>query len=241
MDSIDQVIHAFLQPVGWTGEAVVRLSLAGIIGAVIGLEREWRGREAGFRTNLLVCLGSALVMLVSMQLAEMPWKAIGAYNINVDPGRIAYGVMTGIGFLGAGAILKTDHTVRGLTTAAGMWCVAAIGLAVGMGAYALSTLAAGLVLGALWVLHYVEHRIPRQHFRKFVIRCPWESGCIATLSQRLVLEGGRVVGRGFCRVGDLTRADVVLSVAFSDADRGRAAEERLVQDPRYEVISCEPS
>src|SRR5437870_3361161 len=102
--SISQWISSFGGP--W--EQLLRLILAGIAGGLVGLEREMRGRQAGFRTYLLVCLGSALVMLVSVEFAVHRWTAQTpnqGVNINIDPARIAYGVMTGVGFLGAGAIL----------------------------------------------------------------------------------------------------------------------------------------
>src|SRR3982751_5325636 len=113
-------------------ETATRILLAAIFGGLIGLEREVRGRQAGFRTYILVCVGSALVMVVSIQFAAHQWTAQSAnqgININIDPARIAYGVMTGIGFLGAGAIVHAQGgLVRGLTTAAALWCVAAVGL-----------------------------------------------------------------------------------------------------------------
>src|SRR5437763_9543341 len=137
MPSLDASLHNFLSSGSWITEAIVRLALAGLAGGAIGVEREVRGRIAGFRTNLLVCLGSALVMIVS---TRMPFTDQWSTHppgvvINSDPARIAYGVMTGIGFLGAGAILHERGFVRGLTTAAALWCVTAIGLAFGFGLY----------------------------------------------------------------------------------------------------------
>src|SRR3954466_14742041 len=114
-------------------EDVVRLMLAAVFGGLVGIEREVRGRQAGFRTCLLVCVGSALVMLVSIEFARHSWTHQPNVNINIDPARIAYGVMTGIGFLCAGVIVKGNTGIHGLTTAAGMWCVAAIGLSIGFG------------------------------------------------------------------------------------------------------------
>src|SRR3954470_5425674 len=129
----DSQIHNWVVQFGVPAEDFLRLVLAGAMGGVVGIEREVRGREAGFRTYLLVCVGSALVMLVSVQMAIHPWQAQSkneGININVDPARIAYGVMTGIGFLGAGVIVHQKGAVRGLTTAAGLWCMAAVGLSV---------------------------------------------------------------------------------------------------------------
>src|SRR5215470_11148993 len=106
LSSIDQQISSWAASLGWPGEAMLRLVLAAVVGALVGLEREVRGRQAGFRTNLLVCVGSCLTMIVSLQFASHTWAPQQpGVNVNVDPARIAYGVMTGVGFLGAGTIL----------------------------------------------------------------------------------------------------------------------------------------
>lgn len=128
----------------------LRLVLALVVGAVIGLERERRGRPAGLRTFILVALGSCLFMLVSIYIANV--------NGRGDPGRIAAQVVTGIGFLGGGLLLRTGDTVRGLTTAAGIWAVAALGLAAGAGMYVITIVGTVLVLVVLAVLRQVETR-----------------------------------------------------------------------------------
>jgi putative Mg2+ transporter-C (MgtC) family protein len=107
---------------------VVRLVLAFILGSLIGLERERKGGHAGLRTHTLVCVGSALIMLTSIYIYDIYQGKTG-----IDPGRIAAGVVTGIGFLGAGTIIRSKEGVKGLTTAASVWVSAAIGLAVGCG------------------------------------------------------------------------------------------------------------
>ena len=101
-----------------------------ILGGIIGLEREQKGSDAGLRTHVLVCLGSCLIMQVSIRVFEL-YKDVGT----VDPSRIAAGVITGIGFLGAGAIMRSTHSIKGLTTAASVWVAAGIGLAAGCGFY----------------------------------------------------------------------------------------------------------
>src|SRR5438477_7971916 len=101
IDTLDAVMKSWSGSLGSPAEGVLRLVLAAIAGGLIGLEREIHGRQAGFRTNMLVCIGSALVMLVSIQFASHPWQPQPGVNINVDPARIAYGVMSGVGFLGA--------------------------------------------------------------------------------------------------------------------------------------------
>src|SRR5256885_15963979 len=107
LEHLNQFLASWAAALGPTGEGFLRLFLAAIAGGLVGLERELRGRQAGFRTYLLVCLGSALVMIVSTEFGVHHWTAQTpnqGVNINVDPARIAYGVMTGIGFLGAGVI-----------------------------------------------------------------------------------------------------------------------------------------
>ncbi len=137
-------------------EMLMRLTLSCVLGGVIGYERQSRRKSAGLRTNMLVCLGSCLVMLISTAI----YQSVEG-RTNADPARLAAQVVSGIGFLGAGAIMKEGLTVTGLTTAACLWVVAGVGLAVGGGYYTAALLATGLVfvtLGALsrideWVLH----------------------------------------------------------------------------------------
>ena len=139
-------------------EVVLRLALAAVLGAAIGLERELREREAGLRTHLLVSLGSALFTIVSAY-GFHTFLASGASVVRADPTRIAAQIVTGIGFLGAGAIIRQGLSVRGLTTAATLWVVAAIGLAAGAGYYSAAVATTVLVLVSLWPLRIAAHRI----------------------------------------------------------------------------------
>jgi putative Mg2+ transporter-C (MgtC) family protein len=139
-------------------EVFLRLALAAALGAAIGLERELREREAGLRTHLLVSLGSALFTIVSAY-GFHAFLASGQSVVRADPTRIAAQIVTGIGFLGAGAIIRQGLSVRGLTTAATLWVVAAIGLAAGAGYYSGAVIATVLVLLSLWPLRLVAYRI----------------------------------------------------------------------------------
>lgn len=132
-------------------ETVMRLLLAVVLGGMIGLERESSKRPAGFRTHILVCVGSALIMIVSINVF---FETKGL--VNADPGRIAAQVVSGIGFLGAGTILKEGPTIRGLTTAASLWVVSGIGLAVGAGFYFSSITSALIVFATLIFLGNAE-------------------------------------------------------------------------------------
>ena len=144
----------------WPWQAVLRLVVAALLGAAIGAERERRGRAAGFRTLLLVALGSALAMVVSVSFEKAYGGDASLKGVQVDPARVAYGVMAGIGFLGAGVVIQHGTGVRGLTTGASMWCTAAIGLAAGFGLFSIAIAATILVVFALLVLSGLDRAIP---------------------------------------------------------------------------------
>lgn len=135
---------------------VYRLVLSMLLGAVVGYERKRKGQTAGVRTFSLIAMGATLAMLLSIYV---PQEYMGLKN--GDPGRIAAQVISGIGFLGAGAIIQMKGSVRGLTTAAGIWMVAIIGMAVGLGMYWLSILACALILFILVQLERFEHLVSR--------------------------------------------------------------------------------
>lgn len=140
-----------------TYEFLLRLFVAAILGGVIGLEREYRAKEAGFRTHFLVALGSGLFMILSQFGFD---DVLGHYElVSLDPSRIASQVVTGIGFIGAGTIIFQKHVVRGLTTAAGLWVTSAIGMTAGAGMYVLSIATTVLVLLCLEALYFIL-----QHF-----------------------------------------------------------------------------
>ena len=138
-------------------------------GGVIGLERSFHGRPAGFRTHALVCLASSLLMLVT--LYQSAWlHGIPPDSIRTDPARMAQGIMTGIGFLGAGVIFKEGVSVRGLTTAASIWITAAIGILMGIGFYVPAILATLLTLITLSIFRWVETIVPSQSYAYFHVR-----------------------------------------------------------------------
>ncbi|HEU5188049.1 MAG TPA: MgtC/SapB family protein [Methylomirabilota bacterium] len=143
-------------------ELAIRMLVGALLGGIIGYERDYHGRPAGLRTHLIVALASATFMVVSTHFMYFQRYAAGD-RISVDAARIAASVAVGIGFLGAGAILRTGISVQGLTTAAGLWLVSAIGLAAGAGMYLESVIATAIGLAALWGLRRFEDR---QGFRK---------------------------------------------------------------------------
>ncbi|TXK79602.1 MgtC/SapB family protein [Paenibacillus sp. N3.4] len=131
----------------------IRLVLALLLGGLIGFEREVSSHAAGLRTHILVCVGSTLVMLLSMYGFS---AFVNEVNVRIDPSRLAAQVISGIGFLGAGTIIFNGRSITGLTTAASLWVVAGIGLAVGAGFYYPAILACFMVLISLWILNKVE-------------------------------------------------------------------------------------
>ena len=150
-------------------EISFRLVAALVAGGLIGLERSYRGRAAGFRTHALVCVASSLLMLVTVY--EHQWfTTLRDARVVIDPTRMAQGIMTGIGFLGAGVIVKEGLTVRGLTTAASIWVTAAIGILTGIGFYFAAGLGVALTLGTLSVFRWIENRMPTEVYANFTVR-----------------------------------------------------------------------
>jgi putative Mg2+ transporter-C (MgtC) family protein len=132
-------------------QMIIRLLYAAFLGSIVGIEREMHEKAAGFRTHMLVCIGSCIIMLTSMHMTEI-YRGIA----NADPGRIAAQVVSGIGFLGAGTIIRSRMSVKGLTTAASLWAIAGIGLAVGSGLFVVSGFSTVLIVVSLLVLNKVQ-------------------------------------------------------------------------------------
>ncbi|WP_223067519.1 MgtC/SapB family protein [Paenibacillus caui] len=171
-------------------EMTMRLLLSILLGGFIGFEREVGGHSAGFRTHILVCLGSAVIMLLSMygfsQFASEP-------NVRLDPARLAAQVISGIGFLGAGTILRNGMTVSGLTTAASLWVVAAIGLSVGAGFYYGAIIAACMVVVSLFFLNKTERVFSRaKKDREISFRIARDSNGLHDVITRLNMSGIQV-------------------------------------------------
>lgn len=148
---------------------LLHLISALIAGAAIGLERSFHGRPAGFRTHTLVCLTSSLLMLVTLYQSQ--WMPGATHDmIRIDPTRTPQGIMTGIGFLGAGVIFKEGLSVRGLTTAASIWITAAIGILLGIGFFFPAVVATILTVGILSVFRRIESMMPSQAYAHHWIR-----------------------------------------------------------------------
>lgn len=161
-----------------------------VAGGLIGMERSVQGRPAGFRTHTLVCMASTLLMVLTVYqikvLSNLPASAI-----RLDPTRMAQGVMTGIGFLGAGVIMKERLNIRGLTTAASIWMTAAIGIMIGMGFYFAASVAVVLTLGALSMFRWLEVVVPTRHYARLTVH--------SRVADRITLESLReLIARCSC-------------------------------------------
>lgn len=160
---LEQVVQFLTTTEALRLDLLVRLLLAAVLGGAIGVERELQGKPAGLRTNLLICVGAALLTEISVTIGRL-----AAPGANADPARIAAQIVSGIGFLGAGTIIQARGHVVGLTTAATLWVVAAIGIAVGARAYVEAVGTTALVLVALIPLAYLENHLLRQRRARVV-------------------------------------------------------------------------
>jgi putative Mg2+ transporter-C (MgtC) family protein len=203
-------------------EVIIRLSLAAFFGAVIGLERERKDWAAGMRTHMMVCLGASLTMMVSAFGFE---DILGAPHVVLDPSRIAAQVISGIGFIGAGTILFLKQgVIRGLTTASGLWTVAAIGLATGGGMYFAAGISTVLAIIILWVLQPLEKRFSRR-FRQSGIRIiTYKSADPSAILEKLTRHG--IQPASF--IMDKTDTGFIILVKFDSA--GAPELNRLIEN-----------
>jgi putative Mg2+ transporter-C (MgtC) family protein len=204
-------------------EILLRVALAAVLGGAIGFERELREREAGLRTHMLVAVGAALFTLVSA-FAWTDWQFSNASGVVFDPTRIAAQVVTGIGFLGAGAIIRQGLSVRGLTTAATLWVVAAIGMATGAGFYTAAVITTVLVLLSLYPLRIAAFRIA-ERLRPEEGRLAVELASGATnvsVLEAVEAAGAQVRSLEFEEEGDVRRVDMRVRI-----QTGRSAAELL--------------
>lgn len=189
----------------------VHLGGAILAGGVIGLERSFHARPAGFRTHTLVCMASSLLMLVT--LYQRKWlPGIPLDTIRTDPTRMAQGIMTGIGFLGAGVIFQEGFTVRGLTTAGSIWITAAIGILFGIGFYYPAVLSTILVLGILSVFGWIEARMPSQVYAH----------------HHISFDRDKVMPEDRLRALLATYNFTVANITYRTVNQGRAFEYRMI-------------
>ncbi len=193
MSDFFSTISSWFDVLGWQGNAIIRLLIAAVLGGLIGAEREHHGRSPGFRTQLLVALGSSLTMIVSIYFAEVYQGDAASTVLRIDPGRVAYGVMVGIGFLGAGAIMQYGAGIRGLTTAASLWCTAAVGLACGLGMFIIAGAATAMVLFTLLVLAWLEGVMLSRVPKTIVVKIGAGQEHIIRTSEALKKRGAKIL------------------------------------------------
>lgn len=191
-------------------EIILKLALSCILGGIIGLERESLNRPAGLRTYTLVCMGSTLAMIVSLEMYYQ-FQA----TVNADPGRIAAQVVSGIGFIGAGTIIREGATIRGLTTAAGIWVVGCIGLAVGAGMYLPAIVTSILVLFILIYFVRLEERITgMRDYRAFSMIIEDTPGQVGRVGSALGDLGVSIKNIHLSRTEDQGRMEVEILVTL---------------------------
>lgn len=191
-------------------EIILRLLLGALFGGAVGYERQVHGRPAGLRTHLITCVSSVLLMITSEYYHHL--SLMNPDYVRVDPARIAAGAMTGVGFIGAGVILKLGASIQGLTTAASIWMVSAMGLALGAGLYLPTSVAFALTLFALLVLRAVEKKIPTLSVRYLTIAA---SGDVEEDSIRAALENTGASIRNVDYEKDLTTGSITFNLAVS--------------------------
>ncbi len=196
-------------------EIIVKLLLGTLLGGIIGLERQKHGRPAGVRTHLLVCMASVIIMIVSDEYYRR--SQLNPAFIRIDPARIAAGAITGVGFLGAGVIIKSGFTIQGLTTAACLWVVSAIGLAVGSGLYVLSFTGFVITFFTLWTLRRAETKISQLRYKTLTITTG-ESDSLTTIT-KTIKEADIDVGNIDYEM-DREKNEFTYHITFSYSDRG---------------------
>ncbi len=193
------MLHEILGP--HVSAISLNLAAAWIAGAAIGMERSVHGRPAGFRTHALVCLSSALLMVV-FNFQEDWLGEIPVETLRSDPTRMAQGIMTGIGFLGAGVIFKDGMTVRGLTTAASIWVTASIGILFGIGFFFPAIVGTVITLGTLSAFRWIEAKIPSEIYANHLIRFPATATMSETDVRRIMERHGFSVANMNYRLDD---------------------------------------
>lgn len=226
-------MNQIFDAIGQDSVFLVRLLVAMLLGGLVGLERQTRGRSAGLRTNILVCLGSAAI-IVAFQKLSLEFNMGAESAIRMDPARAAAGVITGIGFLGAGTILKSNDFVRGLTTAASIWVVSAIGVTVGLGEYVIAVVLTLLVLVALFALH----RLPIHGDHYFSLHLKWtgDLGLLREVTQQLHQEHVHIKHKTLVRQPKTGECRATLNLRMHGVEPGNAIFDQLQADERFDEV-----
>jgi putative Mg2+ transporter-C (MgtC) family protein len=222
MDTLFKATLGLLEQ--WQWEALLRMLVCAAVGAAIGIERQLHGRAAGLRTHILVCLGSGIVMLASNHFARIYADLGGDSVVRLDPARLAYGVVAGIGFLGAGVIMKHGMSAHGLTTAASLWCTSAIGLAAGLGMYVVAAAGTAMMLFGLIALRGVDRLIPSHQYFKLRMTHGGLAGDDAAARGAVAAGGGQTLSTStsWSRDGGAVSTYIV-RVTTKDCDAAKRA------------------
>ncbi len=220
---------------------LVRVLAALVAGATIGLERTLHGRPAGFRTHALVCLASCLLMLVTVY--QTRWMVVVPLDaIKTDPTRMAQGIMTGIGFLGAGVIFKEGLSVRGLTTAASIWMTATLGIVIGVGFYYVAAIGTAATLAVLAAFRLLELRLPTEFYAHHSLT--FERGAVIPESdlRRLIGEHGFSIANLSYRLRDGGRLfEYGMMIKSRDRRNAEALSENLRRRPEVLEFRIAPT
>lgn len=212
-----------------------------LAGSLIGLERTYHGRPAGFRTHVLVCTASSLLMLLSTAEAAR-LSGLPAEALRVDPARMAQGIMTGIGFLGAGVIMKDRFSVRGLTTAASIWMTAAIGIIIGSGFYYTGAAATLLTLAILSLFRWLERVFPSFVFARLEIRFRRDTALTEEALRRLVEQHrARVTQTAYRMSGEGKYVKYEMTIRARDIAHFRALAGELAKLPQTVEYALTPA
>lgn len=205
---------------GWD-ELALRLALAALAGGLIGFDRDEHGRPAGLRTTLLVCLAAATAMVLANLLLPTTQRAAGSFTFDVL--RLPLGVLSGMGFLGAGAIIRRNDLVLGLTTAATLWMVTVIGLAFGSGEIGLGIAATGLALAVVWGLKHIERYMPRELRASLVLVTSAEGPSREQAAAQIAAAGFAIAGEAVIYGDGAQTCETHFEVAWRGTRRDVAA------------------
>ncbi|HDH53002.1 MAG TPA: MgtC/SapB family protein [Nitrospirae bacterium] len=202
-------------------EIIFRLLLGALIGGIIGFEREIHGRAAGFRTQLIVCVAAVLIMIVSENYYFYLHNLDS--SLRIDPARISAGALIGIGFLGAGVIIKSGFAIRGLTTAASIWIVSAIGLSIGGGLYLEGIVTTAITIIALLALRIIEKKIKILRFKNIIISVPVTEDAEETVRSIIANTGFNIHSVDY----EKNRAEDKITYYFITSTRNRGVVRQL--------------
>ena len=212
----------------WT-DIVLRLLLAAVAGAVVGFNREERSQSAGLRTNVLICSAAALATILANILMGTTGKAQDSF-IQMDVMRLPLGILSGIGFIGAGAILKRDDIVVGVTTAATLWFMTVVGICIGAGQLWLGAASAAAATVLLWLLRVVDQALPRKLRACLTVKAQRPDFGPESLREAVGAAGFRVIAWDACYDHEGGRYQAKMDLQWSGKLGDRASEPPLVQD-----------